>query len=395
MLLGKTQSGKSTLIQFVKNYMDPHHDIDWKLIGNGVKSTTGEPGQFVTRSNLPIYNVYHSDTGAHIIFEVMRQQCDNIYHYQDVLNHKKTAMKFVPQEPGTSFDEEFDICFLDTPRINDTNYRDVEHSKRIIEAMVQIQSFNLIIIIVDSRFSISKEQQVAFSYYSRVIQELQGHHDNVVFVYTYAKREHSHHSNTEQLSKMTEMHRAFSCVFRSLGRMAEDSALNLKVAAEEKNVQLHPFFTIDLETSKRPVRQGMIRDTLKSILQKAVSIHPTALDTSEENLERVFAIKHPDEDNHRQREKAPAKKQANQSQQQDEGSSEEFDSVLQAAAAEAEENARALWKLSIPRPRTEKTNCCTLAQCNMRKVTMTMNKLWQFLCTLSIRKNRNSMLPDA
>ncbi|KAF9295066.1 hypothetical protein BGZ74_010976 [Mortierella antarctica] len=256
--------------------MDPHHDIAWKLIGNGVKSTTSEPGQFVTRSSLPIYNVYHSETGVHIVFDMMCQQCDNIYDYQDVLNHKKTAMKFVPQDSGTSLEEEFDICFLDTPGINDTNNKDVEHSKRVIEAIVQIQSFNLIIINVDSRFSISKEQQVAFSYYSRVIQELQGHHDNVVF------------------------------------------------------------------TSKRPVRQGMIQDALKAILQKAVSTHPTALDTNEENIERVFAIKHPDEVNHRQREKARAKKQANQGQQQDNGSSEEFDSVLQAAAAEAEESARAV-----------------------------------------------------
>ncbi|KAF9323458.1 hypothetical protein BG006_001430 [Podila minutissima] len=206
-------------IPFVKNYMDPHHGIDWKLIGNGLKATPGESAQFVTRSCLPIYNVYHSDTGAHIVFDVMRQQCDNIYDYQDALGHKKTAMKFVPQDSGTSLEEEFDICFLDTRGINDTNYRDVEHSKRIIEAMVQIQSFNLIIIIVDSGFSISKEQQVAFSDYSRVIQELQGHHDNVVFVYTHTQHEHSHHSNTEQPSKMTERHGTFGCAFRSLGRM--------------------------------------------------------------------------------------------------------------------------------------------------------------------------------
>ncbi|KAF9309951.1 hypothetical protein BG003_009117 [Podila horticola] len=98
--------------------MDPQHDIDWKLIGNGVKSTTNEPGQFVTKSNLPVYDVYHSDNGARIVFDVMRQQCDNIDDYQDVLNHKKTAMKSIPQDSNMSLE------------------KDVEHSKKIIEAMV-------------------------------------------------------------------------------------------------------------------------------------------------------------------------------------------------------------------------------------------------------------------
>jgi len=40
LLLGKTQAGKSTFVQFVKNYMDPQHDIDWRKIGSGIKSMT-------------------------------------------------------------------------------------------------------------------------------------------------------------------------------------------------------------------------------------------------------------------------------------------------------------------------------------------------------------------
>lgn len=76
----------------------------------------------------------------------------------------------------------FDIHFLDTPWINDTNFRDVEHAQRIIAIMIQIWPFNAIIIVIDARFPVSKELQVAFSYYSRVIQKLQGNHNNIVFV---------------------------------------------------------------------------------------------------------------------------------------------------------------------------------------------------------------------
>jgi len=86
--------------------------------------------------------------------------------------------------------------------------------------MVQGESFNLIIVVIDARFPISKDLQVAFSYYSRVIHELQGNHDNVVVVYTHIKYEHCHHSNKDLLSIMEERHRAFSRVLRSLGKLA-------------------------------------------------------------------------------------------------------------------------------------------------------------------------------
>lgn len=314
--------------------MDPQHDIDWSRIGRGVKSMTREPDQSITKSNLPIYNMNHSDTGAHIDLNVLRCHCDNTDDYEDVLNHKKTAMRFISDMSSA---KTFDIRFLDTSGINDTNFRDVEHAQRIIEAMVQVRSFNAIIIVIDAQFLISKELQVVFSYYSRVIQELQGDHNNIVFIYTYVKYAHSHHSNTDQLSKMKQRHKVFSYVFQSLGRIAK-GGIDLKEAAETENVKLYPYFTIDLETSNRPIRQGMIRDAIRGILQKVVETEPTALDISEENRERVFAIKHPDEDNHKQREKAWEKQQVDQKQQHSTGLGEKCDPADYAALAESLES---------------------------------------------------------
>lgn len=199
---------------------------------------------------------------------------------------------------------------------------------------------------------------MAFSYYSRVIQEFQSHRDNVVVVYMHTKHEHCHHSNTDQLSKIAQRHTAFGCVFRRLGWIAEDIALDLKVAAEGKSVELYPFFTIDLETSGRPVHKGMIQDNLEVILKKAASTHATTLDISEENLGQVFAINHPDEDNHRQRQKARTKTQADLDQQQNTGSSEEVNSAPKLLAVETVEDAGAVVELWTPRPKTERTNCC-------------------------------------
>ncbi|KAF9295067.1 hypothetical protein BGZ74_010977 [Mortierella antarctica] len=101
---------------------------------------------------------------------------------------------------------------------------------------------------------------------------------------------------------MDQKNKTFSCVLRSLGRMSDGAEINLKVDAEEKNFELNPSFSFDMETSNKLIRQGMIRDTLRAILQTAVST-PLAVLNIDDNLKRIFVIKHADEDNHKQREK--------------------------------------------------------------------------------------------
>lgn len=67
---------------------------------------------------------------------------------------------------------------------------------------------------------------------------------------------------------MEESHRAFSRVLRSLGKLAEEGVSDLGVTAEDKDVELYPLFTLDLDISNRPVRQGMIRDTSEASFRR-------------------------------------------------------------------------------------------------------------------------------
>lgn len=76
---------------------------------------------------------------------------------------------------------------------------------------------------------------------------------------------------------MEQRHKVFRYVFQSLGWIAE-GGIDWKEAAEKENVKLFPYFTIDLEASNRLIRQGMIRDTIRGILQNLVETEPTALD---------------------------------------------------------------------------------------------------------------------
>ncbi|KAF9367077.1 hypothetical protein CPB97_006371, partial [Podila verticillata] len=151
--------------------------------------------------------------------------------------------------------------------------------------MVRIQSFNLIVVVVNSLSPIHREQKVAFDYYARVIQELQGNHSNVVFRYTHVKYEEYHQNNAKHQTNPQQKYKAFSRLFRGLGEVAPDGGINLE-AGMEKDVELYPYYTTEHSIRDRPVIQCMIRKTLRKILQEAVSAQPVALDVSPENLER-------------------------------------------------------------------------------------------------------------
>ncbi|KAG0026516.1 hypothetical protein BGZ81_006294, partial [Podila clonocystis] len=59
----------------------------------------------------------------------------------------------------------------------------------------------------------------------------------------------------------------------------------------------YKYFTIDLTSVKRPIIQCLIRNTLREILQLAVSNPPEVLDTSTGNIDRIKSLVHPDSAN--------------------------------------------------------------------------------------------------
>ncbi|KAF9327689.1 hypothetical protein BG006_009040 [Podila minutissima] len=284
LLLEKTQAGKSTFVQFVKNYANPQCHISWDKIGHYAESKTGKLEKFVVRSNLPEYEVYDNNTSAPIDTHTLGQRLQNSDDYKDIV------------------------------RINDTYYRDIEHAKTIIGEMVRIKSFNLIVVVINIHPAIHKEKSLAFDYYARVIEALQGHYFNVVFLYTHVKYEDCHQSNTKHQTNLQQKHKAFSYLFRERGKVTSEGEIDLKTDIKQ-DVELYPFYTIDHSTRGRPVVQCMIRKTIQEILQKAVWSQSVPLDASTENLERVFAIRHPDEGNQKRRERLHAGQQANLGQQ--------------------------------------------------------------------------------
>ncbi|KAF9326322.1 hypothetical protein BG006_010220 [Podila minutissima] len=285
LMFGKTQVGKSSFIEFVKSYADPEYKIDNSRIGTGFRSKTEMPVEFVVKSNLPVYEVFDSSDTKIDIGTLSHKYMDP-EDYMDALNDRKATLRPVPHNPG-SLQHFVEITLLDTPGIEDTNGRDVEHAPKIIEAMARMKSFNLIIIIINCEDTPSVSHQLAFDYYSKVIHTFQGHHSNIVFLYTHADYEKCHYSNTEHLSVMELRHKVLSQLFRCQGSYSRDDV-------SKAMIELYPMYNIDLKERQRPITQCMRLTTLREILSQVVSMPPVALDASWSNLQRIEEIPHPD-----------------------------------------------------------------------------------------------------
>ncbi|KAF9274476.1 hypothetical protein BGZ74_004339, partial [Mortierella antarctica] len=294
LMFGKTQAGKSTFIECVRNYSSQRYDIDESLLGSGFRSKTREPVQLVVTSNLPAYEVFDSSE-MRIDIDALGDKHQDPEDYLDALNDRKTTLRPVPHNPGTSLPF-VEITFLDTPGIEDTNGRDVEHAPKIIEAMTKMQSLNLIIVIINCKDTPSVSHQLAFNYYSKVIHTFQGHHSNIIFLYTHADYEKCHHSNIEHLSVMRLQHKAFSQLFQCRGSYNREDVANA-------SIEPYPMYNIDFAKSQRPVARCMRLMTLRKILTHIVNSPPVALDTSPSNLQRIEEIPHPDKLNKMQRRK--------------------------------------------------------------------------------------------
>ncbi|KAG0350642.1 hypothetical protein BG005_009830 [Podila minutissima] len=268
LLLGKTQAGKST------------------FIGHYTESKTGKLEQFAVRSNLPEYEVYDNNTGAPIDTHTLSQRLQDSDDYKDIENVRETFLRMAPLDPKVVPEEPFVIRFLDTPGINDTNYRDIEHAQTIIDEIVRIKSFNLIFVVISIHPAIHKEQSVAFDYYSRVIKALQGHHSNVVFLYTHVKYEDCHQNNTKHQTNLQQKHKAFSYLFRERGNVAPEGEIDLQTDIKQ-DVELYPFYTIDHSIRERPVIQCMIQKTIREIHQKAVWSQPASGRRQSQRRERL------------------------------------------------------------------------------------------------------------
>ncbi|KAF9324076.1 hypothetical protein BG006_000884, partial [Podila minutissima] len=166
LVMGKTQAGKSTFIEHIKNYANPGYSIDKSLLGNGNLSKTESTRSFYVDSNLHAYEVFNRESGDVIDLDNLASKSDE-EGYREILfsREKNVGLRLAPHDPNGPSDM-VEFRFLDTPGLNDTMDRDSSHAVNIISEMINTKSFNLIVIIVSYKNPITQEQQLALEYYA-------------------------------------------------------------------------------------------------------------------------------------------------------------------------------------------------------------------------------------
>ncbi|KAG0017205.1 hypothetical protein BGZ82_000818 [Podila clonocystis] len=299
LVLGKTQSGKSSFIQHIKKYTDPAYTINQSLLGMGNTSCTDSVQQIFVHSDVPAYEVLDIAKGSTFNPQRLNSIIQSQDRYIDLIHGResKYELRMVPQNPARLPSELVEFRFLDTPGINDTQHRDDVFARNIIEEVIATRSFNLILITVSTMSAISMEYGFALEYYAKVLQGLRS---NIAFLYTHVDYADCHHTNTHHHLSMVTRHNAFSSIFKDLRYLPKEKSVD---GTDTEDLRHYRRFMIDFNMKRRPVIQCLIRNTLRDILQLAVTSPPVELDTSSSNIERIRAIVHPDKGNREYRDR--------------------------------------------------------------------------------------------
>ncbi|KAF9307936.1 hypothetical protein BG003_011837, partial [Podila horticola] len=298
LIMGKTQAGKSTLIEHIKKYANMSYAVDQSLLGDVNLSETESTRPFYVKSNLPVYEVYRKDTGEVIDLGDLPSKFDDEEDYCDILflRERDVGLRQAPQDPSNPSDS-FEFRFLDSLGLEHADENDSNHADIIIDKLILIQTFNLIVITESYKNLLTPEQQLDMEYFANVFKGL---HSRIMFLHTHVDYKNLHPTNTTHHHSMKMKNKALSKLFRR-----HDN----EVPFDENNFEEYPSLSIDLVSKKRPVITCLIRNTIREILMMAT--RPAVIfDTSIQNIERTRAIPYPTQFTDEQLKQAKARLQA-------------------------------------------------------------------------------------
>ncbi|KAG0359698.1 hypothetical protein BG005_000324 [Podila minutissima] len=251
LFLGETQSGKSTLIEHLRQYADASYNINKDNIGDGIFSLTKGATTTTIHTDLPSYFVTNK-AGEQVDHRDFLK--DDQGDYVDELNERK-KYRLERGEP-TFTTATFNL--IDTPGLNDTAMFDETNIAIIFKALESIKTVNLAVITVVNN-SLTEELKDALEAYINLLPELK---TNIVFVHTkidYAKL-HSQGGLLFAHSLDTKKRR-----FNTL--LAD-------------NITKAPHLLIDINfDSKRAIRDCITQNTLREIIAMAKLYQPVRIGT--------------------------------------------------------------------------------------------------------------------
>ncbi|KAF9359680.1 hypothetical protein BGX26_011720 [Mortierella sp. AD094] len=265
LVLGETQSGKSTLIEGIRRYADPKYKIDENSIGSGYGSHTTIVVTTPVTTNLPDYYVIKS-TSKNSTTSEQKERVDYsafIYDqseddYEDSINQRHE----IEMVQGTPNDEMVRFDLMDTPGLNATNGEDELHVEKIFSALIKSKEVHLVLITI-SLGPFSQGFQDAIKCYVDMFPDFNG---IIAFVHTHIDYKNLHPD----------------CVKFAKSLQDKMAALNNIVGRETV-----PYFKIDCDLfTKKPIRNCITQNTIRRILQLAKLNNPVVMNQTVVNKTR-------------------------------------------------------------------------------------------------------------
>lgn len=193
LLLGETQSGKSTLIEFLSAYADPNYMIKEENVGDSLFSKTDSVRITTIHTDLPSYFVIDKD-GDPVDYGIFLDQDQE--DYEDELNERKKYR--LERGEATAATATFNL--FDTPGLNDTSKFDEKNLAIIFKALEGVKSIHLVVVTVSNN-PFTEGLQNALKAYINFFPEFNG---SIVFVHTKIDYGKLHHEERQFVSAFKE-----------------------------------------------------------------------------------------------------------------------------------------------------------------------------------------------
>ncbi|KAI8349807.1 hypothetical protein B0O80DRAFT_141124 [Mortierella sp. GBAus27b] len=213
LLLGPTQSGKSTFFEFVRKYADPLYTINEECTGTGNWTCTQDVRSEEVVTNLPIYKLFDLDNSdddwdvsaggeREIDIDAALSQ-SNVKPFKKLLERDEN-LEVRPEATPSSEWARYNL--IDTPGLDDTSGHDMRNLAKIFKALSTIDKFHLVLILDSHNKTFSTSVVEAFKTYFHLFKEL----DNLTMVlHTHASNIERHPSKTKFAQKLAERSRFF------------------------------------------------------------------------------------------------------------------------------------------------------------------------------------------
>ncbi|KAK3820267.1 MAG: hypothetical protein J3Q66DRAFT_336699 [Benniella sp.] len=243
LLLGPTQSGKSTFLESVKLYANPNYKVNTTRIGTGNQSCTQDVYDEVVSTNLPIYRLLDQDN-------------DNRDLDVTAVKNEKALKKLLLRDDDVELKQEeapgsttVQLRFFDTPGLDDTDGNDSKHIAQILSALSVVHEFHFVILMDSHHVPLLASQKNAFKAYFGLFEELKG---LITIVHTKAPNHHRYPGiNPAFDAKLAERSNFFNEV---VGREIPTKRIDCDL---EESGPVHVYMT-----------RSMIREILEAVLTK-------------------------------------------------------------------------------------------------------------------------------